>query len=196
MESFMAEVNQKRWFYNALFLAIGALLLDWTLVGPYFDKRKDYVDQRDKEAATVKDAQLTLQKEKQLRKFLAGDGASMTLDTSAVEGQLLHLVHDWEQQSTVSNGSFQRSSAVEDHGFTRMTFQISSFGPMRSVAAFLFRVETSPIPLRIDNIQLAPKTETGEDVQIQLAVSALCRSSVSKNAQQFASGAAAAGGQQ
>jgi hypothetical protein len=98
----------------------------------------------------------------------------MLSDSAAVEGQLLHLVHDWEQQTGVSNLSFQRTTAVAEHGFTRLTFAVTANGALAPIAGLIYRVETSPVPLRIENTSIHTRPGGGDELQVNLSVSALC----------------------
>ena len=45
-----------------------------------------------------------------------------------------------------------------------------------AVAALIYRVETAPFPLRIDDAELQPRTDGGgNDLQLHLTLSTLCR---------------------
>ena len=106
--------------------------------------------------------------------ILAKMGPSVEFDPSAAEVQFLHLVHDWEQVAGVSNASFHRVRAVEESGFTHLSYHVSAGGNIGAVASLIYAIETAPIPLRIDDLHLLPKKE-GADLQVQMNVSTLCR---------------------
>jgi hypothetical protein len=56
-----------------------------------------------------------------------------------------------------------------------LTFQVSAIGNLWSVAGLLYRVETAPIPLRVENAEVRPSAEGSDDIQIHLSISTLCR---------------------
>ena len=157
-------------------LAVGSILaLDRLGLSPYLERRQALADQIAQRTQDMNDARQLLQREQRLRQILTGMGQTLRLEASAVEGQLLHLLHQWQEESGVGGASFQRVYTVEEHGFTHLRFQISATGSIGAVAMLVYRVETAPIPLRVDDVHLLPKRENGEELQIQLSVSALGR---------------------
>jgi hypothetical protein len=178
----MLLLSRNRLSTNVL-IAILALLIGAYAFGSYLDSRQDLLDQLDSRVRALNDAHATLSREVQLKQFMAGAAATMSADPSAIETHLLHLVGDWEQKTGVVNPSFERMAIVEEHGFTRLIFQISAAGNMGSVAGLLYRVEKSPVPLRVDAAQVRPVKEGADQVQIQLTVSALSRPNTANGSQ-------------
>jgi hypothetical protein len=156
-------------------VAIGAALLGLLLLSYYLSARSELVFQRNADRRNLADAHAMIQKEAELTRFLNGPGASMSVDASTVEQQVLHLFHDWEQQTGVAEPSFQRLAAADEHGFTRLTFQVSATGTIAAVSGLLYCAETATMPLRIDDAQVRPGTDNSDGVQIHLTVSTLCR---------------------
>jgi hypothetical protein len=176
----MALTGREKFITNALLIAVGALIFDTVVLSFYQDKRKEMADERDAKTQRLADEQGTIQKEKQLRKLVAGMNATMKADASTVEANFLHMAHDWEQASGASNATFERMSADEEHEYTRLTFQISAAGPMPAVAALIYKTETAPIPLRIESTQIRPQNTGGDQVVVYLNVSTLCRGNANK----------------
>lgn len=171
----MGRVSRERMLVNILIAVGTAFIVDQSVLRPYLDERDAQVAQRDAGFRAVELGKLTLQQEKDLRHFLSGEGASMLSDSAAVEGQVLHLVHDWEQQTGISNLSFQRTTAIQEHGFTRLTFNVTANGAIGPIAGLIYRVESSPVPLRIENTSIHPRSGAGEELQVNLSISALCQ---------------------
>jgi Type II secretion system (T2SS), protein M subtype b len=173
----MVLSKRERFISIAVIAAVAALLLNTLLLGPYLDWRSSLVAQSKTQAAALNDAHTALAKEQQLRKTLAGMDASMKSDTSAAEGQLHHLVHDWEQQATVTNASFERVRTADEHGFIRLTYHVSAEGKTGALAMLLYRIETAAIPIRIDDIVVSTKADNSDDLKLNLSISSLCQSS-------------------
>jgi Tfp pilus assembly protein PilO len=171
----MAISNREKYFTFALLLACALFVLDRIAIEPYLERRSALVQQRQKAQTSLTDAHQILRDERRLRKELAGMDAFFALDPSSAEGRLLQLLQQSEQTSGVSGASFQRVGIVEEHGFTRLTFQATVIGKMPSLAGFLYRVETASLPVRVDDVQVAPKQEAGDELQIHFSVSTLCR---------------------
>jgi hypothetical protein len=166
---------RERMISNVLVIGAALLILDRVVLDSYFDKREELVEQRDKNLRDLNDARGTLAREKHLRNLISHMGPTLNSDSSTVERQFLHKVHEWEQKASLNDASFQRIGAQDKRGFTQLTFQISASGNLWGVAGLLYRLETSPMPLRLEMVQVAPHGIGGADVQVHLSVSTPCR---------------------
>jgi hypothetical protein len=170
----MTLSKRERYILISCMLAGAIFVTDRLALGPYLDQRAALLDQKQQRSQKLNDATQLLNRERRLRRLLAAMGPSVEFDPSAAEVQLLHLLHDWEQQSGVGNSSFHRVRAVEVSGFTHLTFQVSAGGDMGAVALLLYAVETAAIPLRIDDLHLTPKKD-GNELQVQMVLSTICQ---------------------
>jgi hypothetical protein len=155
-------------------LIVGGLLAVDRIFSFFQETRDNLINQRKTEENNLADAKATLVKQKQLRDLIQRMGPSLSADATAVEGQMLHLVNDWESKAGATDVSCQRIRTDSQHGFTRLTFQLSATGGMPAVAGLLYEVESAPIPLRIESLQLRPRTDKSEDLSIDLTVSTPC----------------------
>lgn len=171
----MAMSNRERYLSIAVLLAGGAFVVDAVALGPYLAHRTALLEQHQARQKDLAAARQTVGRERQLRRMLAGMGQFVAADSSGAEGQFLQLLHGWEKEAGVGKASFQRLRAAELEGFTHLTFHVTATGSMPAVSALIYRVETAPIPLRVDDVRIAPRKEGGDELQVQLIVSALCR---------------------
>ena len=190
----MVLSKRERYITIAVLAAAGLLLLDTLLLGPYLDWRSSLVAQCKSQAIALTEAQNALQREKQLRQTLAGMDASMTSDSSSAEAQLHHVVHDWEQQATVTNASFERVRTIEEHGLIHLTYRVAAEGDTGALATLLYRIETAAIPIRIDDLHVTVKGD-GDNLQIVFNISSLCRSPISPGPRTVANNQTAGGWQ-
>jgi hypothetical protein len=175
MGTTMAMTRRERTFGAVVLAACAAFGLDRLALTPYLDYRASLIASRQAKDATLAEGRQTLRDARHLRVKLAGMDASLSAAPSAAEGQLVRLLQEAEQQAGVSGASFQRSNTIEEHGFTRLAFQVTATGRMPAVALLMYRMETAPIPLRVDDAQFHPKQENGQELQVHLVVSTLCR---------------------
>jgi Tfp pilus assembly protein PilO len=171
----MTITKRERLFTIALLAACGAFVLDRLAISPYIARRDELVLNRQAMETNLSEAHQTLRDQRRLKKELAGMEGFFKLDPSDAEGRLLTLLQQSDQSSGVSGASFQRVGIVEEHGFTRLTFQATVIGKMSAVASFLYRIESASMPIRVDDVQVAPKQESGDDLQVHFSVSTLCR---------------------
>src|SRR5690348_3871678 len=157
-------------------LMVGALFtLDRLAWQPYFDRRNELLKLQDEKQTAEHQATRVLRQAERLKPVMASLNQTLKDDTSETEGQLLHLMQEWEKSAGLKDGSFVRIKTVDEHGFVHLTFHISGTGGMRGVASLLYSIETAAIPLRVDEVHVTPKEESGNELQVMLNVSALCR---------------------
>lgn len=171
----MTISKREKYFTIGLLGACAVFVVDRVALDPYLDRRDALTLQRQNMHSSLDEAHKTLLDERRLRKKLAGVEGFFKLDPSDAEGRLLGMLQESEQGSGVNGASFQRVGIVEEHGFTRLTYQATALGKMPAIAMFLYRIETASIPVRVDDVQISPKDEKGEDRQVHFSVSTLCR---------------------
>jgi hypothetical protein len=190
----MALSTRERNITLIVLIACAALILDRLAVEPYLATRRDLVEQRQKRRHDLDQANLTLRREAQYRRTIAQWSKSIQSDPASAEAQLLHLVHDLEQQSGAGNASFQRVRSLDDHGYTSLTYHVSAAGNMASLATLLWRIETAGIPLRVEDVQITPRHEDGNELIVQFNLSTLAQSDKSHPAPSEGASLAALGG--
>ena len=180
----MTLSKRERQISVVVLVAAALLVLDQLALTPYLDRRRALVDEASSRADELADVTRLMKKEQRLRRLLVDMGAAMAggtsgqqPDPSQAEGRFLTLLDEWEKQAGVAKASFQRLRSVEAYGFTRLTFQVSATGRMPAIAGLVYRVETAPIPLHVDQMQVMLSGPTGDELQVQFTVSALCRTS-------------------
>jgi hypothetical protein len=174
MVELMVLSDKEKLISRVAVLALALLVCDF-LLDSYLERRSALIEQRNARLRTLDDDHLLLRREDHLRKSIAAMGSSLMDDSSTVEGKFLHLSHDWADQAGVRNTSFQRLRTDNSRGFAFLTFHASATGNLWAVAQFLYRMETASFPLRIDNVNLRPKGDADEDVQIHLTLSTPCK---------------------
>jgi hypothetical protein len=171
----MAMSKRERYIFFAVAAAVSIFVLDRLILTPYADRRRELVQFRQENQNKLADVKQVLGREQRLRKLLVGMGGSVRSDPSQAEGQVMHLLSDWERQAGVAKASFQRVRSVERYGYTHLTFHVSATGRIVPIATLLYLVETASVPMRIDELEVLPRGEGGEELQVQFSVSTLCR---------------------
>lgn len=167
-------------------LAAAALfVVDQVALSPYLAERTRLQDAAATKAAELADVRRVMKEEGKLRGVLVRMGAALgdaaggqggqQADASWAEGKILAALQEWERSAGVGKASFNRLRSTEQYGFTRLTFQVSATGRMPAIAALIYKAETATIPLRIDQMQVMLSGESGEELQVQLTLSTLCR---------------------
>ena len=169
----MAFSTRERNITLVVLLACAALILDRLAIEPYIDTRHELVIQHQKRRHELDEANLILKREAHLRRTMAQLSKTIQPDPASAEAQLLHLLNDLEQQTGVGSASFQRVRTLDNHGYTSLTYHVSAAGPMPALAMLLWRIETAGIPLRVDDVQVIPRHEDGNELIVQINLSTL-----------------------
>jgi hypothetical protein len=171
----MTMSKRERYVFVAVAAAVLLFVIDQLVLTPYLERRQALVELRQARQKQLDEVRHVLGREQRLRRLLVAMSGQVRSDPSQAEDQILHLLHDFEGKAGVSKASFQRLRSIERYGYTHMTFHVSASGRMQPIAALVYLVETAPVPLRIDEMEVLPKGEGGEDLQVQFTVSTLCR---------------------
>lgn len=72
--------------------------------------------------------------------------------------------------------AFKQERAVmeKEKRFQEVVFQITENGGSSAIADLLWQLETAPVPMRINSIQIMPAKEGTDPVTINLSISSLC----------------------
>ena len=190
----MALSTRERNITLAVLIACVALILDRVAIEPYVQMRHDLVALHQKRRHELDDANLILKREAHLRRTMAQLSKTIQPDPASAEAQLLRMLNNLEQQTGVGSASFQRVRTLDDHGYTSLTYHMSAAGPMPALATLLWRIETAGIPLRVDDVQIIPKHEDGNELIVQINLSTLSGIDKSHPAPSEGATLAAAGG--
>ena len=96
-------------------------------------------------------------------------------DSASAENQLLHLLHQWETDAGVHNASFQRMQTRPEGGFDLLTYRITAEGSMPAMGELIYKIESAPVMLRVDEMHLTPRRENDEIIQLQASLSTVCK---------------------
>jgi hypothetical protein len=158
----------------AAVVILAALVGDRFILTPAVNRLGDLGDQKQRLLAEINEARNLLERRRLMEKKwqqLLGDGLK---NESEAESRLLHALDDWAQQSRLTLRSVkpERLSEVKS-GLKEMTFTIAGTGSLKATGEFLWQVETAALPVRIKDIQLGSANETGNNMSLQLLLSAL-----------------------
>lgn len=154
-------------------VVIGALVVDKLLFGPVMGRLDEMKVQRDVLVAEVVEAQSLFQRQQDLApryKAMLADG--FRNDTEA-ESRILRALRQWSEATGVILSSVKPERVASDKGLKEMTFVVAGNGTLRSVAQFLWQIETAALPLKVKNMQLGLTSEGTDSMSLQLRLSAL-----------------------
>ena len=173
----MIMSKRERFIATVTLAALAILVLDRFVFTPAH-KRKVAIQEETQQIITnLERARVLFARKKKLapewRNLL---DAGLRLGPTEAESRVLHAVRDWSQEARLSLSSL-RPERMKDKGeLQEITFRASGTGPMSAVTGFLWRLESSPLPIRVMELQLGTRKEGTDDLSLQLRISALCQS--------------------
>jgi len=164
-------------------LVLGALALDSVVIRPFLDSMDQLEQDQETLKARLSDAKQTIAASEAARRrwgeFRAG---SLQTDASSTENNLLNALRSWSQDSRLTLTSIRPDRTTGNHGLQEKNFQASVQGPMSAVSAFLYRVETSNLPVRIREMQITSRSEGTDDLAVQIRLSTIWEDTTARNA--------------
>ena len=159
-------------------VAVAILVTDRYLVSPFLTDLDELGAQRRALDHDLRRADSLVVREKRLRpKWDAMLSEGLSDDRSKTESRILHALRDWSQETGLDLASVKPEHVSRDGELGEIAFQAAGTGTMRAVSGFLWRVETTKLPLRVTKLQLGSRTDGADDLSLQLRMSSLFTSS-------------------
>lgn len=96
-----------------------------------------------------------------------------TLALDSAERRLLEAFNRWSRASNISISSIQPQWKRGDDDFMTLECHANASGPVNAMARFLYNIETDPMALRIEAVEIQSRDETGQTLAVNLQVSGL-----------------------
>src|SRR5438552_10781436 len=174
----MVLSKRERFISIATAAVIGILLLDYLMVEPMLQQRKDL-------AAQILKHQEELHRAKQLiynSRGMTGIWSELSRgqllrNPSEAESQLAHSVDEWAHDAGLNLASSRATATAErENGFNKITVRATGNGGIAQIARFLWRVQTASIPVRATG-PLVTRDKAGTDaLTVPVAVSTIQQS--------------------
>jgi len=163
-----------------MIVVVGALVLNKFIIDPLSASREATANAKVELEAQIADAQNTFAKKKNLERkwksLLAGDSQNPT----GSESRIARALTEWSRQTRLDVTSVKPDQTTTEKGMTETTFVLAGQGSLDAVASFLYRVETSELPIKVVDMQLGSRSESGGSMSLQLRLSAISLNSASK----------------
>jgi hypothetical protein len=154
--------------------AIGLFAADRLIITPLTDawtaRAKRLKDLQQK----VTDGRSIIDRERALRgRWEQMQKNALPTTLSSAEEQVMNAFDSWRNQSGLNINSISPQWKHDDTNFMTLQCRIEGLGNMKSVTRFLYEMENSPMPFRLENIEIASKDNEGQLLTFGLSVSGL-----------------------
>ena len=151
------------------------LALDRLVLAPLTERRRTVEAQVEEARADVQLAEVLLDNRGRMDELwdamLAG---GIKAEVPEAESQALNALRDWAKDAGVTLTSLKPDRAETAQHFRVVYVGATCTGSMRSITEFLWRVQTTQIPMRVTLMQISARKPGTDDLSLQLSVSTLC----------------------
>lgn len=170
----MVVSKRERYIGISAVAAIGLLLLDQFLLSPYTVRRESVAKDLEIARSAQSKADDAFRMQNRLKKTWADfQQRGLKSEYSLAEGQALQAILDWAQTANVTLAGVKPERTVTQESFQIISFHVTATGTMNNLSRLLLALETATIPLRVNDLQIAPKKENTDELTLQMSVSTL-----------------------
>ena len=169
----MVLSKREKYIAVSMIAALTILGLDQLVFSPYMAALDDIDTKTIAASAQLEqDDQLMTQKEKlnavwkQMRPTLKGD-------ESDARSQAEHALVDWSRWAGVAVTSSKSSISTKSGAFQILNYDIGGNTSMAAASRMLWALEQSPIPFRVNEIELSSRPENTDSLTLRLNASTL-----------------------
>jgi hypothetical protein len=176
-------VLSKREKYIAIGLGatLGLVVLNWAVIGPLGDWGEQIAAQTRVAEGEASAERTLFNRERRDKKIWAEImKGGLKDDPSEADSQLQYAIADWTRASGMTDLSIRPERQVTSNGFVEIALLASGTGSTVTVGKLLRQMETAPIPVRIEDLQISSRNDGTDDLKVQLKLSTLSIASDSK----------------
>jgi Tfp pilus assembly protein PilO len=155
---------------------VGLLLADRVVISPVLEYRQALSDEVDQLTDQVNHDQRLLRTGRtELKKWNQMKQIGLPASSSEAESRTLGAINDWAGDAKLSLVSVKPEYRRSDETLVPVVFRVSANGSMKSIAKFIWHVETAGIPVCVDTLQINTRDKNKDNLALQMGVSALFR---------------------
>ncbi|NLH41649.1 MAG: hypothetical protein GX448_07400 [Planctomycetes bacterium] len=176
----MVLSKRERILAIGMIVVIGALVLNTILINPLAAGREATRNEKLKLEADIAEAQNVFAKRKILERKWKSLLVEDSQNATGSESRIARALTEWSRQTRLDVTSVKPDRTDTQKGMTETTFVLAGRGSLDAVASFLYRVETSELPVKVVDMQLGSSSESGDSMSLQLRLSAISMNPASK----------------
>src|SRR5436309_857571 len=173
----MAMTQRERMIAAVTGLAVGAFALNYYALDPYLDARRSAIADKQKYTDQSNAAELTKRKrDRANREWQDMVNGGLKSEAGDAEQQLYEAVRDWARECGVNvlTSDPQRVTSGRQNDPTQIVrLRVTGTGTTASFSKLLWRVETSPLPVKVDEFTLTGQPPGADNLAVSMAVSTI-----------------------
>ncbi len=90
--------------------------------------------------------------------------SALPQNITEAENLVLKAVDRWVQESRIQGTSFKFQWRDNEENYSLLECRASYVGTMKSIVRFLYELEVDPLALKLEEVELSPRDESGKSV--------------------------------
>src|SRR4051812_21991345 len=172
--------KRERYIVIGTVVVVGVLALDRLFLTPLIERRQEtnaniLLESERAEKATA----MVSNRSRVSRKWNELSGSSLKIDGANAESQIIRAVNDWAQDAGLNVSSVKPERAEKEKikdketQFMKITFRANATGNMAAVSRFLYRLQTSKVPIRVTDLSINTRRDGVDDLSLDLGISTI-----------------------
>jgi len=174
MTSFSSFSKRERYIAIGVMAAAAIFVFDQSLYSPYAAARDSVARDREMVNTQLANADRLFERRRNLTKVLAEiqrDGLKSSRSQAVSQAQ--QSVLDWAKAADLKV-FFGAEHDSQQNQFQVISFEATSNGTMLSLSRLLWSIETTKLPIRVNEVQLSPRKDGVDDLTLKMNLSTLC----------------------
>ena len=98
---------------------------------------------------------------------------SLTSEMSVAENRIMNSVSDWAGKSGLEISSLKPRRMFGEKDFQKLEFRLSATGDLESVTRFPFELETDPLSLNLEDLEITARDNEGRNLALTVRFTGL-----------------------
>jgi hypothetical protein len=172
--------NRQRLLAIAAMLIVGVFVADKMVLSPLIESWKERSSTLTQLRKTLNQGHMLIQREKLTRdRWNEVRRSALPVNASQAEKEMLAAFEKWAADSKVSISSIRpqwKKGATDDYSV--LECRVDAAGSLPVVARFLYNIESSPIAVKMEAVELTARDNNGEQIALGLLISGVRLASI------------------
>jgi hypothetical protein len=171
----METKNREKMLLITVAACVGLYLVNYLIINPLYTAWKDRQETISKLTGTISSGKTTLESAQSIEdQWNRMKTNTLSTNQTVAENQLYKAFQNWATTSRVSLvGQKPQVKDSEDPSYSNEEWHADVTGSLDQIFSFLYSVESGPIGLKVDSIELSARDDTGQQLALGLTVSGL-----------------------
>jgi hypothetical protein len=166
--------KRERYIATAAGGLVALVLVNGVFVSPLLARKDDLDTKLTSARADLSDAEDLLDKRpRQAKRWSTEMAPALKRTGPDAESQIINSISNWAKEAGMTVLSVKPDRPLPEKEFARTTVHLTGSGTMSQIGYFLYRVQMSQIPVRVNDLTLGTRKEATDDLAVSLNLSTI-----------------------